>query len=266
MSTQAAVLIDSSATFTPTATMVIPVLQGAVTGTGSAVAAQITGDALRDFFQGGTSDFFTSTVAVATPSALAATQFTGFASTVSGATLMGFGTTGDVTLKNRAGTDVLVVTSNTLNVTMAGALAITGALSGVTALTYSTLLSSVTALATPSALAATALNAFASTVSGGVLMGFGTTHDVALKNRAGTTVLGVGPNTTAITMAGSASVVGAFGCNGATAQASAVVGAALASYGTGVFGLDSDANMQALYDLVVAMRAALVANGIAVAS
>ena len=38
--------------------------------------------------------------------------------------------------------------------------------------------------------------------------------------------------------------------------------AALAAYATGVFGLDSNANMQALYDLVVAMRTALVNTGI----
>lgn len=65
-----------------------------------------------------------STTALATPSALSATQFTAFASTVSGATLMGFGTTGDVTLKNQAGTDVLTVGPNTTAVTLAGALTV----------------------------------------------------------------------------------------------------------------------------------------------
>lgn len=35
-----------------------------------------------------------------------------------------------------------------------------------------------------------------------------------------------------------------------------------AAYATGAFGLDSDANMHALYDLVVAMRTALLAAGI----
>ncbi len=64
--------------------------------------------------------------------------------------------------------------------------------------------------------------------------------------------------------AGSTVCGGAFACNGATAQTSASVGAALAAYTTGAFGLNSDANMQALYNTVVAMRAALVANGIAV--
>ncbi|MES2531937.1 MAG: hypothetical protein V4636_12945 [Pseudomonadota bacterium] len=38
--------------------------------------------------------------------------------------------------------------------------------------------------------------------------------------------------------------------------------AAPAAYGTGVFGLDSDANMLALYNLVVAMRTALVDSGL----
>lgn len=71
----------------------------------------------------------TTITAAATPSALTVTTGTVFASTVSGATLMGFGSTGDVTLKNRAGTDVLVVTSNTLNMTAAGAFAVTGAIS-----------------------------------------------------------------------------------------------------------------------------------------
>lgn len=61
---------------------------------------------------------------------------------------------------------------------------------------------------------------------------------------------------------GTATITGAFGCNGAAAQTAYASGGALAAYATGAFGLDSDANMQALYNLVVAMRAALVANGI----
>lgn len=76
-----------------------------------------------------------SATALATPSAYSATQCTVFASTVSGAVLMGYGTTGDVTLKNRAGTSVLYVGPNTTTVTMAGALVVTGAVSGVTDLT-----------------------------------------------------------------------------------------------------------------------------------
>ncbi len=56
--------------------------------------------------------------------------------------------------------------------------------------------------------------------------------------------------------------VGGFGCNGAAIQTAVTVGAALAAYATGAFGLDSDANMSALHADVVAIRAALVANGI----
>lgn len=59
-----------------------------------------------------------------------------------------------------------------------------------------------------------------------------------------------------------ATQVGTFGCNGAGAQAAAASGGALAAYATGAFGLDSNAHMTALFNLVVAMRAALVANGI----
>jgi hypothetical protein len=59
-----------------------------------------------------------------------------------------------------------------------------------------------TAFATPGALTATASRSFASTVSGAAVMGFGTTNDVALMNRAGTVCLGVGPNTTAINIPG----------------------------------------------------------------
>ena len=59
-----------------------------------------------------------------------------------------------------------------------------------------------TAFATPGALTATGSRSFASTVSGAAYMGFGTTNDVALMNRAGTVCLGVGPNTTAINIPG----------------------------------------------------------------
>jgi hypothetical protein len=38
--------------------------------------------------------------------------------------------------------------------------------------------------------------------------------------------------------------------------------AAMAAYVTGAFGLDSNVHMQALYDLVAAMRTALVNSGI----
>lgn len=214
MSGQATLRVDTSLSLTPSATYYLPVLTTAPTlgafspdtGVGAGLIDLAT---LKTFFEGGVVDEFISTTAVTTPSALIATTFIGFASTVSGGVLMGFGTTHDVALKNRAGTTVLGITANTTGVTMAGALAITGALSGVTSATFSTLMVSSTALATPSALATTGLNAFASTVSGAVLMGFGTTYDVALKNRAGTDVLGIGPNTTATTLAGALRVNGA---------------------------------------------------------
>jgi hypothetical protein len=54
----------------------------------------------------------------------------------------------------------------------------------------------------------------------------------------------------------------AFGCNGAAAQTPVASGGALAAYVTGAFGLDSTAHMQALFNQVVAIRSALVANGI----
>ncbi len=80
---------------------------------------------LKAYFEGGVADVFESTTAIATPSAFAATTFAGFASTVSGATLMGYGTTGDVTLKNRAGTDALYVVASTTGVVMAGVATLT---------------------------------------------------------------------------------------------------------------------------------------------
>lgn len=125
-----------------------------------------------------------STTALATPGAIAATQYTAFASTVSGASVMGFGTTNDVTLMNRAGTAVFGIIANTANLSMTGSLA------------------STTAIATPGALGATQFTGFASTVSGASIMGFGTTNDVSLMNRAGTVVLGIGPNTTNVNLVG----------------------------------------------------------------
>jgi hypothetical protein len=63
---------------------------------------------------------------------------------------------------------------------------------------------------------------------------------------------------------GSLLVDGTFGCNGKVAQSALSVGSALAVYGTGAYGLDSGANMSAMHAVVVAIRAALIANGIAV--
>lgn len=64
------------------------------------------------------------------------------------------------------------------------------------------------------------------------------------------------------TFAGPLTVTTAFGCNSKTPQAAVASGGALAAYGAGTNGLDSGANMSALHALVVAIRAALVADGI----
>jgi hypothetical protein len=61
---------------------------------------------------------------------------------------------------------------------------------------------------------------------------------------------------------GNLEVNGKFGCNGVASQAAVASGGALAGYVTGAFGLDSNAHMQSLFNLVVAIRAALVADGI----
>ena len=126
------------------------------------------------------------------------------------------GVTGATTLSSTVATGALTVTgaatvSTTLGVTGATTLSstvATGALTITGAATYTTSLKSTTALATPAALTATQATAFASTVSGAAIMGFGTTNDVSLMNRAGTVVLGVGPNTTAVNMVGTLSVAG----------------------------------------------------------
>ena len=55
--------------------------------------------------------------------------------------------------------------------------------------------------------------------------------------------------------------IGVFGATPVVQPAGALQAAPVA-YATGAFGLDSDANMEALYDLVVAMRTALVDLGI----
>lgn len=60
---------------------------------------------------------------------------------------------------------------------------------------------STTAVATPGAYSATQMAMFASTVSGAATMGYGTTHDASLKNRAGTTAFGILANNTAAFLA-----------------------------------------------------------------
>ncbi len=119
--------------------------------------------------------------------------------------------TGAATLSNTLAVTGATTLSNTLAVTGATTLSstvATGALTVTGAATYTTSIKSTTALATPGALNATQATAFASTVSGAAIMGFGTTNDVSLMNRAGTVVLGVGPNTTAVNIPGTLAVTG----------------------------------------------------------
>ena len=124
--------------------------------------------------------------------------------------------TGEIALASQAVGDLVIATSATQlgrvadvavgQVLVSGGVATAPAYSdspSITALTYTTNLKSTTAFATPAALTATQATAFASTVSGASLMGFGTTNDVSLMNRAGTVVLGIGPNTTTVNMTGS---------------------------------------------------------------
>lgn len=92
-------------------------------------------------------------------------------------------------------------------------LAVANALSGsipdtVSTLTFTEKITGATALATPSAYAATAATFFASTVSGAVVMGYGTTHDVSLKNRSGTTAFGVVANSTTVAAIGAINIGG----------------------------------------------------------
>lgn len=61
---------------------------------------------------------------------------------------------------------------------------------------------------------------------------------------------------------GSLTLTGAFGCNAQSAKTAAASGGALAAYAAGANGLDTGAHMSSMHALVVAIRAALVANGI----
>jgi hypothetical protein len=65
-----------------------------------------------------------------------------------------------------------------------------------------------------------------------------------------------------LTTLANVAATGAFGCNNATPQTPVASGGALAAYGAGANGFDTAGHASALYALVVAMRAALVANGI----
>ncbi len=201
-----------------------------------------------------------SATALATPSAFVATRSAQFASTVSGAVVMGFGTTNDVTLMNQAGTVVLGVTANTTGVTMAGALAITGAFSGATtgSFTGALTLLSVTAGATPGSVGTTPATA-APTLPITTNIGGATTivttgvggkgGDSSITTGAGGTAAlaatagtgGAGGDYSVTTGAGAASAVtgagtGTGGKGGAIALVSGVGGATSVSTGVNVGG------------------------------
>lgn len=116
-------------------------------------------------------------------------------------------------------------------------LAVANAISGsipdtVSTLTFTEKVIGTTALATPSAFAATTGSFFASTVSGATLMGFGTTHDVALKNRAGTTAFGVVANSTTVAAIGAMNVGGLLTITQGVANTGAVASTGYSLTGT----------------------------------
>ena len=148
--------------------------------------------------------------------------------------------------------------STTLGVTGATTLSstvATGALTVTGAATYTTSLKSTTALATPGALSATQATAFASTVSGAAIMGFGTTNDVSLMNRAGTVVLGIGPNTTTVNMTGLLTVSG-FGTHSFSAGGT----------GSQVLSVRNTTAGQALAEIYIGNDASVYAGSISVTS
>lgn len=113
---------------------------------------------------------------------------------------------------------------------------------------------SATVLYAGASVVATSTEAWVNATSGGTQLAFNVTP-----NTTGTIALGM-----TLGQDKSLTVVGKFGCNAATAQAAATIGAALGAYGAGVNGYDSAGLAQAIYNQVVAMAAALKANGIAV--
>ena len=87
-------------------------LSGGTFGTSSNTLTPESGNTITVAASQFVTTYLTATTASATPTALAASQSFGFLSTVYGATLMGFGTTADVTLMNRAGTPVVAISPN----------------------------------------------------------------------------------------------------------------------------------------------------------
>jgi hypothetical protein len=114
-------------------------------------------------------------------------------------------------------------------------------------------------------LGATATLTLKATSGGGVLVARvngGSSSDLGTTNNISVRILTNNVVASTFSTSGQLTVVGGFGCNTKAAQGSVASGGALAAYVTGAFGLDSTANMQALYNQVVAIRSALVANGI----
>ena len=100
-------------------------------------------------------------------------------------------------------------------------------------ITFTQDLKSDTAFATPAALSATGYRGFASTVSGASMM-----NDVSLMNRAGTVVLGVGPNTTVVNIPASLTVGTTLGVTGvATFGNGAILGTPASGVATNLTGL-----------------------------
>ena len=167
-----------------------------------------------------------------------ASLLTGTVAAISGGTGLSSYAIGDLLYASGTTTLAKLADVATGQVLVSGGVATAPAYSAspsITALTYTTNLKSTTALATPSALSATQATEFASTVSGASIMGFGTTNDVSLMNRAGTVVLGVGPNTTAVNIPGTLAVTGAV--TGGTYNSQTISSAANFTGTVGVTGI-----------------------------
>jgi hypothetical protein len=80
-------------------------------------------------------------------------------------------------------------------------------------------------------------------------------------NIGGANALSIDKTSSLITLGAALKVTTGFGCNSKTAQTAFASGGALNAYGAGANGFDTGANASALYAMVVAIRAALVANG-----
>jgi hypothetical protein len=87
-------------------------------------------------------------------------------------------------------------------VTAGGLLTASASLAVTGGLTYTTTVTSTTNAATPGTFTGTQSTSFASTTLGNAQMGYGSTYDVSLLDRAGTVALGIGPNSTAVTIPG----------------------------------------------------------------